>query len=156
MAYLPPTFLGRFVLGTIILLYILLLVLNLVSFGGLAWVTFVDYNIQFGLWRVCYGATASSSRTCYKWSGGQDIIDTATNTIIFSGKPGYIIFFCWLILFWMICLSIRFRASCGRSWNNLIDLLCFCWTIDYYWYYRSGHSTFRIHVWCCRYSSLPL
>ncbi len=92
MVYLPATLLGRFILGTIILLYILLLVLNLVSFGGLAWVTFVDYNVQFGLWRVCYGAAASSSRTCQQWSGGQDIIDTATNTIIFSGKPGYIIF----------------------------------------------------------------
>jgi hypothetical protein len=94
MAYLPPTILGQFVLGTIILLYILLLVLNLVSFGGLAWITFVydNYYVQFGLWRVCYGAT-SSSRTCYQWSSSQDIIDSATNTIISSGKPGYIIFF---------------------------------------------------------------
>ena len=89
MAYLPTTFLGRFVLGTIVFLYILLLILNLVSFGGLAWITYVDYNVQFGLWRVCNG-TVSAPRTCYQWSGGRNIIDTATNTIIFSGKPGLV------------------------------------------------------------------
>lgn len=87
MVYIPTTFLGRFVLGTIVFLYLLLLILNLVSFGGLEWITYVDYNVQFGLWRVCNGAL-SASRTCYQWSGDRNIIDTATNTIIFSGKPG--------------------------------------------------------------------
>ncbi|UJR17372.1 hypothetical protein I4U23_004267 [Adineta vaga] len=89
MAYFPPTFLGRGLLGLIIALYILLLVLNLISFGGLAWITYTDYNIQFGLWRVCSGAV-SASRTCSQWSGGQNTIDATTNAIIFNGKPGFI------------------------------------------------------------------
>jgi hypothetical protein len=91
MVFLPTTNLGRLLLGAIIFLYICLLVLNLVSFGGLAWITYVDYNIQFGLWRVCYGALLSP-RTCSQWSGGQDIVDAVTNTVIFSGKPSCIFF----------------------------------------------------------------
>jgi uncharacterized membrane protein len=89
MVFFPPTYLGRLVLGTIILLYIFLLILNLVSFGGVGWITYTDYNVQFGLWRVCY-ATISASRTCSQWSNGQNIVDAATNTIIFSGKSGFI------------------------------------------------------------------
>jgi hypothetical protein len=89
MVYLPPTFLARALLLSIISLYILLLILNLVSFGGLSWITYTDYNVQFGLWRVCYGAS-SASRTCNQWSNGQNTVNAATNTIIFSGKPSLI------------------------------------------------------------------
>jgi hypothetical protein len=89
MVFIPTTIIGRVLLGTILFLYLCLLVLNLVSFGGLNWITYSDYNIQFGLWTVCYGA-ASAVRTCNQWSGSQTISDAATNTVIFSGKPGCI------------------------------------------------------------------
>lgn len=92
MVFLPTTTIGRLLLGAIIFLYICLLVLNLVSFGGIAWITYSDFNVQFGLWRVCYGAIAAP-RTCNQWSDGQDIVDAATNTIIFAGKPGCTFFY---------------------------------------------------------------
>jgi hypothetical protein len=91
MAFLPTTTVGRIILATIVISYICLLVLNLVSFGGIAWITYVDYNVQFGLWRVCYGV-AGASRTCNQWSNSQNTINTATNTVIFYGKPGYLFF----------------------------------------------------------------
>ena len=89
MVYIPATILGRGVLASIIALYIFLLILNLVSFGGLQWIMYTDYNVQFGLWRVCYGAV-SATRTCSQWSSGSSIVDSATNVVIFSGKPGFI------------------------------------------------------------------
>jgi hypothetical protein len=91
MVLFLPTVLSRLLLAAIIFSYICLLVLNLVSFGGIGWITYVDYNIQFGLWRVCYGS-ASAPRTCNQWSNGQNIVDAATNNIIFTGKPGLSVF----------------------------------------------------------------
>ncbi|CAF0926079.1 unnamed protein product [Adineta ricciae] len=89
MVYIPATILGRGVLASIIALYIFLLILNLVSFGGLQWIMYTDYNLQFGLWRVCYGAV-SATRTCSQWSSDSNTVDSATNAVIFSGKPGFI------------------------------------------------------------------
>ncbi|CAF3864106.1 unnamed protein product [Adineta steineri] len=60
-----------------------------VSFGGLAWITYTDYNVQFGLWRVCHGAQ-SASRTCSTWSSSRNTVDSTTNAIIFAGQPGFI------------------------------------------------------------------
>lgn len=89
MVFTPSTYLGRLILILIASLYIFLLVLNLVSFGSSPWITYTDVNVQFGLWRVCSGAV-SASRTCSQWSGSENIVNSATNQIIFQGKPGFV------------------------------------------------------------------
>ena len=101
MAFFPTTTLGWILFAAIIFSYICLLVLNLVSFGGLVWITYVDYNVQFGLWRVCYAALGES-RTCHQWSNNLPNTDTIND--IFTGKP--VISFCFHLFFTLNELSI--------------------------------------------------
>ena len=84
MVLFPRSGLGRALLFIIVLSTISYLVLNLVSFSGTPWITYVDVPIHFGLWRVCDTSVAGG---CSQWS------DNTFSTVIVNatfngGKPG--------------------------------------------------------------------
>ncbi len=81
MVLFPSGGLGRLLLVTIAVTTLSYLVLNLVSFGGNRWITYVDVPIRFGLWKVC----DTSSGSCNDWS---DTFSSNTTNQTFSGtKP---------------------------------------------------------------------
>ena len=83
MVLLPQTGLGRLLLVSIAITSVAFLILNLVSFGGLPWITYVDLPIRFGLWTVCNTQTGA----CNQWLDSQ--FSTAIVQSTFSGtKPG--------------------------------------------------------------------
>ncbi|CAF5033331.1 unnamed protein product, partial [Rotaria sp. Silwood1] len=82
----PRTGLGRVLLLVIIISTISYLVLNLVSFGGTPWITYVNVSIRFGLWRVC---DTSPSGVCNQWTD-DTFSSNITSTTFSIGKPGFI------------------------------------------------------------------
>jgi hypothetical protein len=83
MVLFPTGGLGRLIYVVIIVTTISYLVLNLVSFGGNRWITYVDVPVRFGLWRVC---DTSKAGLCNDWSDDK-FASNVTNSI-FGGKPG--------------------------------------------------------------------
>lgn len=82
MVLFPKSGLGKFLLFVIVLSTISYLVLNLVSFGGTPWITYVDVPIRFGLWRVC----DTSSGVCNQWA--DSVYSSNITNYTFSGsKP---------------------------------------------------------------------
>ncbi len=83
MVLFPKGGLGRLLLAVIIISTVSYLVLNIVSFGGAYWITYVDVPIRFGLWKVC---DTSQSGLCSQWSDDQYASTNITDT--FDGsKP---------------------------------------------------------------------
>jgi hypothetical protein len=65
MVLFPNGGLGRLLLVIIIITTISYLVINLVSFGGNRWITYVDVPVRFGLWRVC---DTTAPGLCNSWT----------------------------------------------------------------------------------------
>ncbi|UJR30744.1 hypothetical protein I4U23_018264 [Adineta vaga] len=86
MVLFPRSGFGRFLLGLIVLSTISYLVLNIVSFAGTSWISYIDAPIRFGLWRVC---DTSTSGLCNQWA---DDTYSSNITTFVSGttKPSFI------------------------------------------------------------------
>jgi hypothetical protein len=85
MGLFQPNGPGRVSSVVLIILIVFYLVLSLVSFGGVAWITYVDVPVQFGLWRVC---DTTENGSCAQWASNTF---TSINTRFSfpSGKPGF-------------------------------------------------------------------
>ena len=83
MVLIPRGGLGRLLLVVIIITTISYLVLNIVSFAGNRWITYVDVSIRFGLWRVCDTTTAG---LCNAWAN--PFVSSITDNYFSSSKPG--------------------------------------------------------------------
>ncbi|CAF3438547.1 unnamed protein product [Rotaria sp. Silwood2] len=86
MVLSPRTGLGRFLLLVIVISTISYLVLNLVSFGGNSWISYVDLPIRFGIWRVC---DTTTSGLCNQWNDNTYKSNITSDTFP-TGKPGFI------------------------------------------------------------------
>ncbi len=83
MVLFPSGGLGRLIFVIILITTLSFVVLNLVSFGGNRWISYVDVPIRFGLWRVC---DTSGPGLCNQWS--DDVfISNITNFTFNGGKP---------------------------------------------------------------------
>ena len=84
MVFFPNGGLGRFLFIVIVITTLSYLVLNLVSFGGHRWITYVDTPVRFGLWRVC---DTTAAGLCNSWTDDQ-FVSNITNGTFGSSKPG--------------------------------------------------------------------
>jgi hypothetical protein len=88
MVLFPRSGFGRFLLFLIILSTLSYLVLNIVSFAGTNWISYVDVPIRFGLWRVC---DTSITNGCNQWADSSFASVNVYNT--FNGvKPSKYLF----------------------------------------------------------------
>lgn len=88
MVLFPKGGLGRFLLVILIISTVSYLVLNIVSFAGNRWITYVDVPVRFGLWRVCDTTIAG---LCNAWAN--PFISSITDILFNSSKPGFISFY---------------------------------------------------------------
>jgi hypothetical protein len=89
----PISGLRRLILVLIIIATLSYLVLNLVSFGGSRWITYVDVSVNFGLWRVC---DRTRSGLCNEWSDDR-FVSNDTNATFGSDKPGKYLIYLYII-----------------------------------------------------------
>lgn len=83
MVLFPRGGLGRLLVIILIITTISYLVLNIVSFAGNRWITYVDIPVRFGLWRVC---DTTASGLCNAWA--ESFVSSITDNAFNSAKPG--------------------------------------------------------------------